>query len=101
MARDRISDTDRKRDGTSDQVFMITGRRSGEIIGAIALMGFTWEHSRAKTGSWIGRPVLEPGICYGGGPCGAGLRVPGVGSPPDLCPLSHPQQSHRARDGYG
>gem|GEM_PF-5571375 len=53
MARNRISDTDRKRDGTSDQVFMITDRRSGEIIGAIGLVCFTREHSRAKTGYWI------------------------------------------------
>ncbi len=74
---------------------MITLWTRGEIIGAIGLMGFTREHSRAKTGSWIGRPVLEPGICCRGGLCGAGLRVPGDGSPPDLCLLPHPQQSHR------
>lgn len=101
MARDRINETDRKRDRRSDQVFMITTWTRGEIIGAIGLMCFTREHSRAKIGYWIGRPILEPGICYGGGLSGAGLRVPGDGSPPDLCLLPHPQQSHRARDGYG
>ncbi len=61
MARDWISETDRKRDGRSDQVFMITDRRSGEIIGAIALMGFTREHSHAKIGYWIGRPLWNRG----------------------------------------
>jgi RimJ/RimL family protein N-acetyltransferase len=61
MARDWISETDRKRDGRSDQVFMITDRRSGEIIGAIGLVGFTREHSRAKIGYWIGRPFWNRG----------------------------------------
>jgi RimJ/RimL family protein N-acetyltransferase len=61
MAWDWIRETERKRDERSEQVFLITNRTSGEIIGAIGLMGLIPEHSRAKIGYWIGRPFWNLG----------------------------------------
>jgi len=62
MARDWISETDRKRDRRSDQVFMITTWTRGEIIGAIGLMCFTREHSPVrKSATGLADPFWNQG----------------------------------------
>ena len=76
----------------------ITLRSTGEVVGAISVLGISQQNSHGEMGYWIGKPYWGNGYCAEGRSCADPFQLRDDGSAPRLRP-SPGAQSRSGRDG--